>query len=119
MLLIQIDFVAHDDMPYGAGDDDDIYKWIKDKGMYVHINVHTFYKQNYANVITLLKCTCAAVLKEQYSVTLSNSDFKSNLQRNRSSSLKNLFTYMYMCVLICCGESSAFAPCWMHHWDFI
>ena len=29
----KIDFVAHDDLPYGAGGEDDIYKWIKDKGM--------------------------------------------------------------------------------------
>jgi len=25
----KIDFVAHDDMPYGAGGEDDIYKWLK------------------------------------------------------------------------------------------
>jgi len=25
----KIDFVAHDDLPYGAGGDDDIYKWLK------------------------------------------------------------------------------------------
>ena len=29
----KIDFVAHDDLPYGAGGEEDIYKWIKDKGM--------------------------------------------------------------------------------------
>jgi len=25
----KIDFVAHDDLPYGAGGEDDIYKWLK------------------------------------------------------------------------------------------
>ena len=25
----KIDFVAHDDLPYGAGSEDDIYKWLK------------------------------------------------------------------------------------------
>lgn len=31
----QIDFVAHDDSPYGYGDVDDIYKFVKDQGMFV------------------------------------------------------------------------------------
>jgi len=31
----KIDFVAHDDLPYGAGSEDDIYKWIKDAGRFV------------------------------------------------------------------------------------
>jgi len=31
----KIDFVAHDDLPYGASGADDIYKWIKDKGMFL------------------------------------------------------------------------------------
>jgi len=31
----KIDFVAHDDLPYGAGDADDIYKWLKDRGQFV------------------------------------------------------------------------------------
>ena len=33
--VFQIDFVAHDDLPYGAGGEDDIYKWLKDRGMFV------------------------------------------------------------------------------------
>ncbi len=32
---LQIDFVAHDDAPYGAGGAEDIYKWLKDRDMYV------------------------------------------------------------------------------------
>ncbi|ELU17438.1 hypothetical protein CAPTEDRAFT_20528 [Capitella teleta] len=31
----KIDFVAHDDLPYGAEDQEDIYKWLKDRGMFV------------------------------------------------------------------------------------
>ncbi|KAK2155697.1 hypothetical protein LSH36_233g03009, partial [Paralvinella palmiformis] len=31
----KIDFVAHDDIPYGTDDSEDIYQWIKDKGMFV------------------------------------------------------------------------------------
>ena len=31
----QIDFVAHDDLPYGASEGDDIYKPIKEKGMFL------------------------------------------------------------------------------------
>lgn len=34
-LLLQIDFVAHDDAPYGGGDAEDIYKPIKDMGRFV------------------------------------------------------------------------------------
>ena len=30
----KIDFVAHDDIPYGSEDDDDVYKFIKEKGMF-------------------------------------------------------------------------------------
>ena len=32
-LFFQIDFVAHDDLPYAAAGDDDIYKPLKEKGM--------------------------------------------------------------------------------------
>lgn len=32
---MQIDFVAHDDAPYGSGDTDDIYKTIKEMGRFV------------------------------------------------------------------------------------
>lgn len=35
LVLLQIDFVAHDDSPYGYGDVDDIYKFVKDQGMFV------------------------------------------------------------------------------------
>ncbi|PAA94164.1 hypothetical protein BOX15_Mlig001873g2, partial [Macrostomum lignano] len=31
----KIDFVAHDDLPYGAGNTEDVYKWIKDRGMFL------------------------------------------------------------------------------------
>ncbi len=31
----QIDFVAHDDLPYNTGDSEDIYKPIKDMGRFV------------------------------------------------------------------------------------
>jgi len=31
----KIDFVAHDDLPYGAGGAEDIYKWLKDKDMFL------------------------------------------------------------------------------------
>jgi len=31
----KIDFVAHDDLPYGAGDEEDIYKWLKDRDQFV------------------------------------------------------------------------------------
>ena len=31
----QIDFVAHDDLPYNTGDTDDIYKEVKDMGRFV------------------------------------------------------------------------------------
>ena len=31
----QIDFVAHDDLPYGGKEMDDIYKPLKDRGMFV------------------------------------------------------------------------------------
>ena len=34
-IFFQIDFVAHDDLPYGAGNAEDIYKWLKDRGMWV------------------------------------------------------------------------------------
>lgn len=30
----KIDFVAHDDIPYGTPDEEDVYKFIKDKGMF-------------------------------------------------------------------------------------
>ena len=33
--LIQIDFVAHDDLPYNSGDAEDIYKPIKEMGRFV------------------------------------------------------------------------------------
>ena len=29
----QIDFVAHDDLPYGADGEEDIYAWLKQRGM--------------------------------------------------------------------------------------
>lgn len=35
VLTLQIDFVAHDDQPYGSGDSEDIYKPIKDAGRFV------------------------------------------------------------------------------------
>ena len=35
LFLFQIDFVAHDDLPYGAGEAEDIYKWLKDRGQWV------------------------------------------------------------------------------------
>lgn len=31
----KIDFVAHDDLPYGADGEEDIYKWLKDSGRFV------------------------------------------------------------------------------------
>lgn len=31
----KIDFVAHDDLPYGAGNTEDIYQGLKDKGMFL------------------------------------------------------------------------------------
>ena len=31
----QIDFVAHDDIPYPSGDHDDIYKGVKDQGKFL------------------------------------------------------------------------------------
>jgi len=31
----KIDFVAHDDLPYGAAGSEDIYAWLKDKGRFV------------------------------------------------------------------------------------
>ena len=35
MVPLQIDFVAHDDSPYGFGEVDDIYQFVKDQGMFV------------------------------------------------------------------------------------
>lgn len=35
LLKHKIDYVAHDDLPYASGDDDDIYKPIKEKGMFL------------------------------------------------------------------------------------
>lgn len=32
---VQIDFVAHDDLPYASANQDDIYKGIKEAGMFV------------------------------------------------------------------------------------
>lgn len=32
---LQIDFVAHDDLPYVCRDVDDVYKLVKDQGMFV------------------------------------------------------------------------------------
>ncbi|ESN96946.1 hypothetical protein HELRODRAFT_86102, partial [Helobdella robusta] len=31
----KIDFVAHDDLPYGSSTEEDIYKWLKDSGRFV------------------------------------------------------------------------------------
>lgn len=31
----QIDYVAHDDAPYGGGESEDIYGWLKDAGKFV------------------------------------------------------------------------------------
>lgn len=31
----KIDFVAHDDLPYGADGEEDIYAWLKERGMFV------------------------------------------------------------------------------------
>ena len=35
MLSAQIDFVAHDDVPYTTGSSDDVYAHIKARGMFV------------------------------------------------------------------------------------
>ena len=35
--IFQIDFVAHDDIPYTAGSAVDVYTMIKERGMYVTI----------------------------------------------------------------------------------
>lgn len=35
MQFHKIDFVAHDDLPYGAENQEDIYKWLKDTGRFV------------------------------------------------------------------------------------
>ena len=32
---MQIDFIAHDDIPYNAGNTDDVYKPFKENGMFV------------------------------------------------------------------------------------
>lgn len=32
--------MAHDDLPYGAGNTEDIYQGLKDKGMWVHFYTH-------------------------------------------------------------------------------
>ena len=37
IIYIQIDFVAHDDLPYGCGDADDVYKLVKEAGRFVAI----------------------------------------------------------------------------------
>ena len=37
LFVPQIDFVAHDDLPYNCGDTDDIYKTIKEMGKFVAI----------------------------------------------------------------------------------
>lgn len=34
MFVLQIDFVAHDDIPYVTEDVTDVYKFIKDRGMF-------------------------------------------------------------------------------------
>ena len=34
----KIDFVAHDDLPYGAGGEEDIYAWLKQKGLLRALN---------------------------------------------------------------------------------
>ena len=31
----KIDFVAHDDLPYGAAGEEDIYAWLKERGRFV------------------------------------------------------------------------------------
>jgi len=31
----KIDFVAHDDLPYTTGSQEDVYKWLKDRGQFV------------------------------------------------------------------------------------
>lgn len=35
LLIPQIDFVAHDDIPYSSADSDDVYKHIKEAGEYI------------------------------------------------------------------------------------
>jgi hypothetical protein len=35
VLLFQIDFVAHDEIPYMTDDGTDLYAWLKAKGMFV------------------------------------------------------------------------------------
>jgi len=39
----KIDFVAHDDLPYGAGSEDDIYKWLK-------VNLYLFLSEHLSNL---------------------------------------------------------------------
>lgn len=34
-LYLQIDFVAHDELPYESDQSEDIYAWLKEKGMFV------------------------------------------------------------------------------------
>lgn len=42
MLHSQIDFVAHDDIPYTSAGSEDVYKHIKEAGedVYIHISNH-------------------------------------------------------------------------------
>lgn len=39
MLLSQIDFVAHDDIPYTSAGSEDVYKHIKEAGEWMNIGV--------------------------------------------------------------------------------
>lgn len=36
----QIDFVAHDDIPYSSAGSDDVYKHIKEAGEWVNVQLH-------------------------------------------------------------------------------
>lgn len=41
MLHQQIDFVAHDDIPYTSAGSEDVYKHIKEAGEYMNMQTHT------------------------------------------------------------------------------
>lgn len=41
MLHQQIDFVAHDDIPYTSAGSEDVYKHIKEAGEHIYMHIHT------------------------------------------------------------------------------
>lgn len=41
--FLQIDFVAHDDLPYGYAGQDDLYKWLKDSGRWLSDDTFDFF----------------------------------------------------------------------------